>query len=121
QRRGGKYHSLFVDELCWGGFEGYPQMLDPESLFLDAGWAVLSSVDAAETKRFAGDATPWDGGQADLCGVVVCGCDGLEYLFVANFGKTERPLELPSSWIGVGAAPGLGPLASGQARLYRKK
>ena len=96
QRRGGQYHSLYVDELCWSLQEELTSH-DPGAMVLDVGWAALASVDADDTQRFS------ESCQAiELSGllraVCVTGLDDKRYTVFANFGKDE--VEIPiAQWI----------------------
>lgn len=97
ERRGGKYRSLYVEELAWHSVpetRGY----EAGSVALDAGWAVASSVDAEETRRWAEENTgaainaP---GAGCLRAIKVKGFDGKEYVVAANFGDEEAAFEAP--------------------------
>jgi len=52
QRRGGKYHSLHVEEICAPCRVGTHEAAAGE-VILDCAWAVLSGADAAATAEFA--------------------------------------------------------------------
>ena len=89
QRRGGKYGSLYVDEICLGCALG-TRAVDPDSVILDAGWAVLSGVDADRTRAFAQDCAVLDLERAGVRGVFVRGLDGVSYTVLANFGSQDE-------------------------------
>jgi len=94
--RGGSLYylrSLQVEEFNWH-CQTTTQTFAPRSVMLDAGWAVLSSVDSKTTQRFASqhveqiiqqDAA---NGQA-LRGMIVRGLDQQRYLILAGFGHTD--------------------------------
>lgn len=88
-RRGGRYHSLHVEELCWPcAVTGGAHPVDPHTTLLDVGWAVLSSVTAEETGAFARSTAAFcgDGEHPDVRWVRVAGRDGRAYAVVANVG-----------------------------------
>lgn len=114
QRRGGAFRSLATEELC------YPcqlemQVLPPNALFLDIGWATIASANAAQTKAIAHAAKYFSIG--DLRAVQLPGQDGRTYGFICNFGSSsvdtkkldlahlDWDLELPST------------LAAGEAKV----
>lgn len=95
-RRAGVMQSLHTEEI------GFPVVLGPKKfeageLILDAGWAVLSSVDADRTRGFAEAhrQAALDTGLADVRAVRVTALDGQTYVLAANFG--ENPVELPTA------------------------
>jgi len=91
QRRGGKFHSLYVDELCFRHHTGN-LAVPPDSLLLDVGWAVLASAAPDETERFARTARllPARYLTASTRGVHVAGLDGRGYAVLANFGRAQE-------------------------------
>jgi hypothetical protein len=131
QRRGGDYHSLFVDELCWPGIST-PRWADAGTVLLDVGWAVLSGADADATRTCAADGRTLAlaFGHASVRGAAVVGADGRTYVVVANFGP--ETVTLPAAalrgddepvtdltagqQIGAGGAAVLG-IGSGRARV----
>lgn len=95
-RRGGSLQSLYVDEICWGARVG-PFWADAGETLLDAGWAVLSGADAADTRVFASNlgcarrvenGLPVSGSAACSRIRLVCitAGDGQRYAVGANFG-----------------------------------
>ncbi len=98
QRCGGKYHSLYVEELCWSAFEGPAKMVDANATILDAGWATLASADVDATAQFADRVSAWECGEADVRGVQVVGLDGKGYLFLANFGEPDKEVLVGDNW-----------------------
>lgn len=92
QRRGGKFHTLHVEEICLPCRIG-PQSHDPGAIILDSGWMAVSGLDAAATRTLAernATATIADL-PADVRGVQVEGADGKPYVVVANFSDREFP------------------------------
>lgn len=88
QRRGGKFHSLATEEIC------YPCELEtraagPDEVLLDIGWLALSGVDAAQTALVAQTTRCFATGEVRA--VQVRGQDGKTYALVFNFGS--RPFE----------------------------
>ena len=81
QRRGGRYASLYVDEICFPAAVGV-QSLDRHAVALDVGWAVLSGVDAAQTRDL--ESAPIQDGP--VRGARLRGMDGHDYVVLANFG-----------------------------------
>ncbi|NLD73308.1 MAG: hypothetical protein GX649_11395 [Chloroflexi bacterium] len=90
-RRGGKYDSLYVEEICWpAAVTRGAHSVDAGATVLDVGWAVLSSADAGETARCAGDAEALALEGELLRGVRVVGQDGKHYAVLANFAQEPR-------------------------------
>jgi hypothetical protein len=89
RRRGGKYASLYVDELCWGCVVG-TQSVDPGAVVLDVGWAVLSSVDAGRTAVFAEHCAAIDVEGTEMRAVRVQGLDSISYAVVVNWRDVEQ-------------------------------
>jgi hypothetical protein len=113
RRRGGAYHSLHVEEVCWH-CETVTRMAEPGEVLLDVSWAVLSGVDAAGTRTFAA-ADPHACAAGMLRWVEVRGIDGLRYVAIANFGDApaELPREVPAPSAAEPAIP------AGEARLFK--
>jgi hypothetical protein len=93
-RRGGKYASLYVDEVCFHHVYG-PQAIAPNRVILDVGWAVLSDVDSTQTRHFAQRAAvvaPPLGSQLDypIRHIRVKGLDNHLYIALANFSASEQ-------------------------------
>jgi len=87
QRRGGKFKSLYVDEVC------YPCLMEtgsvePDTPILDVGWAVISESDAATTRSFAGDCEVLHK-EGRVRAVCVRGVDGRLYAVLANFDSSD--------------------------------
>lgn len=86
-RRGGKYASLYVEEICWPArVTRGAHSVDAGATVLDVGWAVLSTVDAAATARCAegAEALPLHPAHPGVRGVRIAGQDGRTYLVLAN-------------------------------------
>lgn len=100
ERRGGKYKSLHVEEVCSGVYRGLMRTR-PGEVLVDIGCAVLSNVDAAGTSAFAvrrlNLAAPF------LRGVCVNGFDGKTYAVIANFGADDAETEVFGTLMGVPA------------------
>ncbi len=94
QRRAGPYESLFIERLAFGCHRG-TMAVDPNTVVLDVGWAVISSADAAVTECFAGAGEKIDTGRNDLRAVRVTGLDGRRYTVAANFGDASHDVR---SW-----------------------
>ncbi|MFN2229552.1 MAG: hypothetical protein ACK2VA_07265 [Anaerolineae bacterium] len=84
-RRGGKFGSLYTEQICLGCSTGV-RALDPETVVLDCGWAVLSSAGPKQTRRCARESTLLDLPGALVRGVRVQGADRW-YAVVANWGS----------------------------------
>src|SRR5690606_17594033 len=71
-RRGGQFQSLCVDELCWPCMQT-TRAWDAGSTLLDAGWVVLSDVNAQKTRQVAesGDVRPLNLPQPDVRGIAL--------------------------------------------------
>jgi hypothetical protein len=99
-RRGGKYRSLFVEELCSHAFSGQ-QRVAPGSVLLDIGFAVLAGASAAQTAARIGGALSFD--LPDLRGIWVLGADGARYSVLANFGDTPSEVQVDGRLVTVPA------------------
>ena len=128
QRRGGKFRSLHVDEICFPCRVGLHDA-SPGAMLLDIGWAALSLVDAAQTARFAELAEPLALTRCHslLRGLRVRGLDGQWYALVANFGAERCVVPVAALWDSVRPAkdvvdgesyPGEVALEPGEARLF---
>ncbi len=107
-RRGGRYGSLFVEEICWPCLIG-TRAVDPETLILDSGWAVLSGASPRCTRSWA-SANPSpiiDVAPPALRAVHIKGLDGNRYLIAANFGSVPAELSLSLHWDELDQAPPL--------------
>ncbi len=82
-RRGGRYGSLWVDEVC-SSVELGPRPTHPGEILVDVGFAVLSGVTVAATAAFEGGGLSFD--VPRVRGAWVVGSDGARYAVVANFG-----------------------------------
>ena len=91
-RRGGRFESLYVDEICYPCLQG-TRAVEPETVILDAGWAVLSGAGVEETRRFVGEARAIPlSGAGCVRAVSVVGLDGVAYVVAANFCVDELVL-----------------------------
>ncbi|MBI2301239.1 MAG: hypothetical protein HYU66_20215 [Armatimonadetes bacterium] len=75
-RRGGRYRSLYAEELCWGHQAGV-RAVDAGAVLLDVGWAVLSSATPEQTAAFAARAEAGLDGEVRWLRLV--GLDGHRY------------------------------------------
>lgn len=90
-RRGGRYRSLFVEEICLHVGQELTRCR-PGAVLADIGVAVVSGVTAECTARIQGGViTPMPVG---LRGAWVDGANGNRYALVANFGTAEREAEV---------------------------
>jgi hypothetical protein len=89
QRRGGKYASLYVDEICLGCVLG-TQEIEANTAVIDAGWTVLSAASVDQTRLCADSSSLIDLGDTALRAVRVRGLDGVLYVVLANLGDGER-------------------------------
>jgi hypothetical protein len=103
ERRGGKYESLHVEELCWHGVIGPARMFAPGAVILDTAWAVLAQADADCTERFAATAERLDADDG-VRAVRVHAVDGRAYVFAANVGPGEATLARLGATLAPGAA-----------------
>lgn len=96
-RRAGELASLHTERLCFPFIEG-PRKFEAGETILDAGWAVLSSVDADQTQRFAetNAQAVLETGVPETRALRVQGTDGRTYVLVANFGQAS--VTLPAGW-----------------------
>lgn len=91
RRRGGKYASLYVDEICFPCTLG-TRPIEPSKVVIDVGWAVLSNTNSDQTNRFAQlnvNATI-DSSEAPVRGVRVQGLDERHYVGLVNFDGKDR-------------------------------
>jgi hypothetical protein len=94
-RRAGALQSLFVEEICFPGIVE-AKKVEANEIILDAGWAVISSVDAEATKYF------YKTQQKVLLEVIYKNVravyaevlDGSIYYVIANFGDTKVSVPL---------------------------
>ncbi|MBX2999228.1 MAG: hypothetical protein KF893_12010 [Caldilineaceae bacterium] len=91
QRRGGRYASLLVDEICME-VEAQTLRRAPGEPLCDAGFAVISGVDARVTATLTGDAFIFE--PADVRGVSILGQNGIRYALIANFGEEDATIEV---------------------------
>jgi hypothetical protein len=96
QRRGGRYHSLFVDELCLQVETSTTRRLPGETL-VDAGFALLSAADVAATAAFEGGSLDVD--QPAVRGVWARGADGVRYTLIVNWSESPTTLDLEGQTI----------------------
>jgi hypothetical protein len=114
-RRGGKFASLYVDQVCLGCVTDLSSH-DPGETIIDCGWAVLSALDADETRSCALESVSVDLGLADVRGVRVRGADRW-YAIVVNWGKDT--LSLPARALGSDGKPSTDPLGYDLIRRRR--
>jgi hypothetical protein len=100
QRRGGRYQSLFVEEVCLQ-VRTRVTRCRPGDILSDAGFAILSGVGADVTARVQSDVMTFK--QGGLRGVWVVGADGNRYTLVANFGQTDAQVDVFGEAIAVAA------------------
>jgi hypothetical protein len=86
-RRGGRYRSLFVEEVCMHVGQELTRCR-PGAILADIGFAVVSGVTAECTAHVCGGAIPF--AQEGLRGAWVDGANGNRYALVANFGATQQ-------------------------------
>lgn len=91
QRRGGRYASLFVEEICLD-VDHHLRRRPASAVLIDVGFAVLARVDADGTATVDGGAVEM--GQPQVRGVWVRGVDGRRYTLLANFGEETVHLTL---------------------------
>lgn len=108
RRRGGRYASLFAEELCLDVRTGAQRVL-PGDVLVDVGFAVFSGVDGTTTANTPGG--PVDAGGGLVRGAWVMGADGVQYAFIANFGAAAAEVEVAGEWVR---------FAAGQARLFTR-
>ena len=89
RRRGGRFASLYVDEVCFPARLGM-QALDADALFLDAGWAVLSGVDEGSVGNLEYESFA----EEDVRGIKLQGMDGRTYAVPVNFGGEATVFKL---------------------------
>jgi hypothetical protein len=87
RRRGGKYASLYVDQVCLGCASG-TRSVQAGTVILDVGWAVLSGASVDQTRLLAASSGPVGLRNAALRAVRVRGLDGVLYAVLANFGDS---------------------------------
>jgi hypothetical protein len=95
RRRGGRYASLYVEEICLGCALGL-RAVPPDTVVLDVGWGVLSGATVDQTRLFAGGSSAIDTGDTELRAVRVRGLDGRGYVVLANFAGKERECSVRS-------------------------
>lgn len=90
--RGGRYGSLRVEELCFPFLDG-PRLVQPDTTFVDIGWALLSGAGREETASVAAEATAERSDAADLVrSVEITGADRRRYRLIANLGNRSTTL-----------------------------
>jgi len=85
RRASGYGDSLYYDELCFPCREG-ALAVDPGTVVLDCGSAVLSGATAQETARVAQTCAALECAQASVRATFIEGADGTGYVLMANFG-----------------------------------
>jgi hypothetical protein len=95
KRRAGALQSLFVEEICFPGIIK-TKKFEAGEIILDAGWAVLSSVDTNATKYFytARQKVLLGAGYENVRAVRIEALDGKTYFVIANFDEEEVSLPL---------------------------
>lgn len=88
RRRGGRFQSLYVDEICFHHVKG-THAVDADRVILDVGWQVIASADTGRTRQAAGAAKVAALPGEWLRAVDVRGQDGRRYLVVANWSEAE--------------------------------
>ncbi len=119
--RGGTYRSLRVEEICFGCDLG-TRAVDPDTLILDVGWAVLAGVTSEQTAGVAAGQLAMPG--PDLRGVTVTGIDGREYALIANFGRAPARVRELLDAVGMQEVVGRrgdDNLCAGQAMVARQR
>ncbi|MBI1299853.1 hypothetical protein GC175_33425 [bacterium] len=91
QRRGGRYASLLVDEICLQ-VERTTTRRVPNEPICDVGFVVTSGLDSLAISKVTVDKLIFDPG--DVRGVSVLGQDGVRYALVANFGAEDATVEV---------------------------
>jgi hypothetical protein len=94
-RRAGALQSLFVEEICFPGVIK-TKKVEANEIILDAGWAVISSVDAKTTKYFckAQQKVLLGRESENVRAVRIEALDGNIYYVIANFGGTKVSVPL---------------------------
>lgn len=82
-RRGGKFHSLHTEELCFPCRTG-TRAVEPNETLLDIGWMIVSDASAQRTQRVSQGARFFAGDSVRAVGVL--GQDETTYIVVFNFG-----------------------------------
>ena len=90
-RRGGRYQSVFAEEICLCARCGVAPSR-PGEVLIDIGFAVLSGATAGVTADVRGGAIEFS--QEGLRGVWVKCPNGSQYALVANFGAEARKAEV---------------------------
>jgi hypothetical protein len=89
RRRGGRYASLYVDEICLGCALGM-RAVQPNTVVLDVGWGVLSGASLDQIRLFAEALGSVNLRDPSLRAVRVRGLDGCLYVVLVNFGDSSR-------------------------------
>ena len=82
-RRGGKYNSLHVEEICCPCVNETIAW-DANSVLIDAAWLAISSVDATQTRAVSQNTS--SGSEGTIRWARVTGHDGFDYVVAANWG-----------------------------------
>ena len=110
RRRGGRYGSLYVEEVC-SSVETSLRASRPGETLIDVGFAVLSGEPRAANGAMEGGSLHLE--SASARGVWVRGQDGRRYAVVANFGEVDANV----SWFGIGEAGADVSIPAGTARV----
>ena len=99
-RRGGKYGSLYVEEVCSSVLVG-PMSTQPGQILIDTGFVVLGSAlpggVAAITSAMEAGELNLD--RALVRGVWVDGVDGQRYVVVANFSEAAAAVGIFGAYV----------------------
>ncbi len=98
RRRGGRYESLFVEEICAAARIGV-RRVPPGRRLLDLAFAVLSGSDAGETAALEAGRLELPEGM--LRGVRLVGADGRRYELIANLGDAPAGAEVSGRRVSV--------------------
>ena len=105
ERRGGRFASLYVEQICLGCETGL-RSLEPGETIIDCGWAVLSGLGSEQTATCAHESMLLDVRHADVRGVRVRGRDRW-YAILANW--SDHMVSLPAGVLCAGAQPDFSP------------
>ncbi len=93
RRRGGKYRTLYVDELCYPCDVG-THPVEPGQTILDCAWMVRTDMNAESTAQWSeahqAAPRPWAG---HARAVEVIGADDRRYLLACNFGESSATID----------------------------
>lgn len=112
ERNAGNLRSIYAETICFPGAIG-PFKVEAGEIILDAGWAVLSSANAAQTEAFhvTHQSTRLEVGNEDVRAVRVTATDEKTYVLIANFGMAA--VAIPAETVCGGSETGVD-VVSGQ-------